>query len=598
MSGRKRITLVTDEILGVVRTAGAATANTSLAFALARLGHHLEILLTGEGATAELDRSWAAQYAERGIEIRRVVTPSERVGHAFASTYAVQETLRSDPPELVIAHDCYAPGYAPLRSRDLGLAFTDTVFAIYCHGTTGWTYEAHQKLRRWPPSFEFQMLERASIELADVVVSPSAYMLDWMRGRRWTMRRTVVAPYFTRSVSEVNASSAPGRIRRIVFFGRLEERKGIAPFVEAVNGLEPKLAQDLEILFLGRDTSLWPVARVRAELNADVAAVRFETDLDQPEAIRLLQEPGTLAVMPSLVDNSPNVVYECLQHGVPFLASKAGGGPELVVAEDRPLAFVEPTASAIRLALERAIAEPDAVRLPRAAFDRDELLETWEEIVTTTVPARTPRERRRGRVDTIVHGRARLDEQLRATSGEYVLLTAEGDELDDDCIETLLRAAAHGADVVTCGVRAPTGPTRLFLGEARELGLIGNYYGLVGLYRRSVLEGATSTDEIEGDEDWVLLARLSLAGAKIASVPFPLATSARAPGTAGSSQASFAVLQAFEHSTHEDLVDLPWLAASLAAVRASRVHTADGGVSGVARRGARRAARALLGRRA
>src|SRR5437764_4908980 len=174
MASARRITLVTDEILGVVRTAGAGTANTFLAFALARLGHRVEILLTGQASTTTLDDSWARQYTSRGIEIRRIDIPRERVGHAFASAYAVQEALRADPPELVVAHDCYAPGYAALRSRQLGLAFSDTAFAIYCHGTTGWTYEAHRKLRRWPPSFEFQALERASIELADVVVSPSA----------------------------------------------------------------------------------------------------------------------------------------------------------------------------------------------------------------------------------------------------------------------------------------------------------------------------------------------------------------------------------------------------------------------------------------
>src|SRR5207237_7090624 len=72
MASAKRITLVTDEILGVVRTAGAGTANTFLAFALARLGHRVEILLTGQASTTTLDDSWARQYTSSGIEIRTV----------------------------------------------------------------------------------------------------------------------------------------------------------------------------------------------------------------------------------------------------------------------------------------------------------------------------------------------------------------------------------------------------------------------------------------------------------------------------------------------------------------------------------------------
>ena len=619
MASARRITLVTDEILGVVRTAGAGTANTFLAFALARLGHDVEILLTGLTSRAAVEAPWAQEYSARGIELRRVEEPRERIGHAFASAYAVQEALRADPPELVVAHDCYAPGYAALRSRQLGLAFSDTAFAIYCHGTTGWTYEAHRKLRRWPPSFEFQALERASIELADVVVSPSAYMLDWMRSRGWEIQHPVVAPYFTRSSVDGGVSQnsrARERIRRLVFFGRLEERKGIEPFVAALNDLQPELLSGVELLFLGRDTKLWPVARVADAIadtvKANVASLRFETGLDQHDAIALLQRPGTLAVMPSLVDNSPNVIYECLEHGIPFLSSNAGGGPELVVEEDRGLSFVTPTGNEIRAGLARILSEPEGVPLARASFGAGELLSTWEDVVTSTVPAQKVREHMGARVSAIVRGgngcvslagqtrapdevvsiaHGGLEDGLRKTTGELVLLLDEQDELDADCLETLLRALSSGVDVVTCGVRNRGDEVRLFVGEARELGLIGNYYGLVGLYRRSVLENGVQPPEVDGDVDWLLLASASHAGARVASVPRPLVSSTRIPGSiADGSGAAFAVLQAFERAPLTDFRELPWLAASLAAVR---TRASNAPPAGLARRVVRRAVRVL-----
>ena len=50
--------------------------------------------------------------------------------------------------------------------------------------------------------------------------------------------------------------------------------------------------------------------------------------------------------MPSLQENSPNVVYECLEHGIPFIASNVGGVPELIApGGSRPRLF-EPTAGA------------------------------------------------------------------------------------------------------------------------------------------------------------------------------------------------------------------------------------------------------------
>src|SRR5262249_43913267 len=135
---------------------------------------------------------------------------------------------------------------------------------------------------------------------------------------------------------------------RIAFFGRLEERKGLQAFLAALDRIGGDLLAGKEALFIGRETPAWTVDRVRASLSAStehsLAAVRFETALDQPEALAFLKQPGTLAVMPSLVDNSPMVIYECLEHGIPFLASSEGGGPELVAAEDRPRSFVEPRA--------------------------------------------------------------------------------------------------------------------------------------------------------------------------------------------------------------------------------------------------------------
>ena len=73
----------------------------------------------------------------------------------------------------------------------------------------------------------------------------------------------------------------------------------------------------------------------------------FETKLDQHEALARLSERGTLAVMPSLEDNSPNTVYECLERSIPFMASNVGGIPELVAPEDRPRVLFEPTAEGV-----------------------------------------------------------------------------------------------------------------------------------------------------------------------------------------------------------------------------------------------------------
>ena len=40
-----------------------------------------------------------------------------------------------------------------------------------------------------------------------------------------------------------------------------------------------------------------------------------------------------LVVLPSLIENAPYTMHECLIAGVPFVATNVGGAEELIVAE-------------------------------------------------------------------------------------------------------------------------------------------------------------------------------------------------------------------------------------------------------------------------
>ena len=62
------------------------------------------------------------------------------------------------------------------------------------------------------------------LELADVVVSPSRYVIDWMQAQGWRVPAdTRVIPYLTRFVATGEAQPrvdvATGPVRRVAFFG-------------------------------------------------------------------------------------------------------------------------------------------------------------------------------------------------------------------------------------------------------------------------------------------------------------------------------------------------------------------------------------------
>lgn len=567
----------------------------------------MKVLYTAPMSPDGIASHWRHEYDSRHVEIEAVEpTPQPVAPSTAAVTCAVDAALRAAPPDVVIVDDLYGACYASMRARSLGIDFRETLFVVYCHGTTSWISEAHRKLRRWVPAFEVQLLERESVPLADVVVSPSAYMVDWMRTHGWQLPRVVVAPYLTRAGSDSDTRAeavGASRIRRLAYFGRLEDRKGVKPFIEAVNRLDTSAIADVELLFVGKETPSWTVARVRAALTPTVThtvgGLRFETELERIEALELLSRPGTLAVMPSLVDNSPNVIYECVERGIPFLASSAGGGPELVAVEDRQRTFVRPTADEIAHALRRLLARADASRPAQPAFDHVQTIATWQSILATS-PNRSKTQPRGHSVSAIVLGtgsseayercllglsnqkrafdqivrldsltRTGLQMALAQTAADVILLVEDCDEPDPNCLAALLEAqAASDADVVTCAFRSADSSKRVqfFLGEPQELGVVANYYGLGALYRRAVLEWLSRSSHPDGESDWLRHALVSLRGHHIVSIPRALISSPRvAESGASHPLVALGVIREFERTLPRQLQGMPTLGASFAA---------------------------------
>ena len=107
------------------------------------------------------------------------------------------------------------------------------------------------------------------------------------------------------------------------------------------------------------------------------------TDRDTSQALALLRKSGAIAVMPSLRDNQPHTVLECLGYGIPFIAANVGGVGELVHAD--------------RLFAPRArdLADTLAQRASRVATVRDnyesaQAIDAWASFTQTLVP-KTPR---------------------------------------------------------------------------------------------------------------------------------------------------------------------------------------------------------------
>ena len=349
--GGRRVAIVTPELAGPFRNGGIGTAYAGLAEALAESGHAVTVLHTVTGAEQQSAvEDWAGHYAERGVTL----TPLSLPGDVYAATLVVFEALRNQFFDVIHLPEWTALGFALVQAKRQGLAFRDTTLVCGTHGNYRWARLANgELLAHWWPLL-WDHLERRSVEGAAVVISPSRYLMDWMLGQGWALpTRRFVQPNVYPGIQTATTTGAPfPPPRELVFFGRLEERKGLLVFLDALERLAARRPLP-PLTFLGRSTM------VRGRNGAEILAERAERagwsytlieEFGRDEALAYLREEGRLAVVPSLLENSPFTVLECVVEGIPLLASDVGGVAELLRPEDAGMLFAAtPDALADRL---------------------------------------------------------------------------------------------------------------------------------------------------------------------------------------------------------------------------------------------------------
>jgi len=361
----RRILIASPDFVGPIRNGGIGTAFTALAQRLAAAGHEVTVLYTlgdycEDGSPIT---SWVRHYAEQSIHFvpLRAEKNEPKLDAPWYCWHAYRVYLwlksHADEFDLVYFPEWRGEAYYALLAKKTGVAFDRLCFIVVSHSPTVWAEGGNYCLPPWLDSLDLEFMERKVVEMADWLVSPSQYLVDWMQGRGWSLpARTRVMqnllPFaHTPAATEAIAGTV---VREWVFFGRLEIRKGLKIFIDGLLRLAPAQRKKHRITFLGKaitNDQFDSIQYIRDRLGDQEDTCRIITGYDRDQALAYLGEPGRVAVIASLVENSPYTVLECLVAGIPFISADVGGIGELVHPEDREQALFRPTPAALATAL-------------------------------------------------------------------------------------------------------------------------------------------------------------------------------------------------------------------------------------------------------
>ncbi len=387
-----KICILVADFVGPIRNGGVGTAYRYLAEFLVEHGHTVTVLYTpGDYCENGKIQDWIEFYRALDIDfvpLPDTVVPATKgpIGTATRASYLTYEWLKTRNFDLIHVSEWQAVGYFSLVAKSLGLAFQNTVFCVKASSPMVWARIGGGRPLVSHREMMISYMERRSMELADIAVSGSLHLLRWMLEQGYNLKREqcYVQPNLMSTTTLPPRDNKPDigqriPIEEIVFFGRLELRKGLHVFCYALNQLVRAGITPKKIVFLGKTVASFPAQKfIRQQSSNWPKEMEWQiiSDFDQPQALRFLQEKSRLAVIPSLLENSSFAIYECLNYAIAFIASDRGGNPELVAQKDHESILFSPHPNALSNQLAAVLKNGALIAEPSFDFDKNQ--EIWK----------------------------------------------------------------------------------------------------------------------------------------------------------------------------------------------------------------------------
>lgn len=242
-------------LIGAARNGGIGTATDAMVRHIARDGHDVTLLYSmveygvpvnvaqaGNPSGGLRDwKGWTDDLARDGVRLEKL---DHQGSHSawLEKSWRVKEFIGSRDFDVVYFDEWQGTGYyAQLAKRAGLLPFARQVQCVFTHASKQWVCETNDEYLRQVSDVTVLGMERRSVEMADVVLSPSRYLLEEYARYGWALPESSFHHPLPLLKAPVPADPRRRPVDEIVFFGRLETRKGLWLFCDALDRLGDRL---------------------------------------------------------------------------------------------------------------------------------------------------------------------------------------------------------------------------------------------------------------------------------------------------------------------------------------------------------------------
>src|SRR3989339_657340 len=238
---------------------------------------------------------------------------------------AVEIVLTQERPDIVLTHNLKGISLRiPQAVQRLQIPWIHTIHDVQLSVPSGLLFYDQdlppweQVLRSW-----YERTVRHAFGQPNVVISPSRFLADFYHARGFfhdSDIQVIPNPAPT-SRAAIRQSRLSGPIR-LLFAGQLEKHKGVLELVSVLDNV----SLPIELHFAGEGT----LASFIAERSHSDARITYHGFVSEEPLQHLLRIMDAVVVPSLCYENSPTIIYESLQAGVPVIASDIGGVGELI----------------------------------------------------------------------------------------------------------------------------------------------------------------------------------------------------------------------------------------------------------------------------